>query len=318
MHLIIDSDPIVYRCGFAAERADYHLVFETPGGEIIEKLFKPGDKQTAGAAMKKYVDAHKGFTILSKEKIVTPDSEDDALGAVRTQLYSIEKAVREHCRSEFTEITVILSGPGNYRERLATIAPYKGNRDSSHKPYWYQSIRNNLTSEWGAIVVHGREADDEASILAKRCRNAGTEYVIATIDKDLDQIPGRHYNYLKSVYYTQSDSDAESFFWRQSLVGDATDGIPGCYLAGESAGDRFVEQTVSRYLGRNDRRSIWSALVQAYERSKTLSGCPYAEKDAAAVALETARLVYLQQEEGELWISEGPPHDKLPEYIDAQ
>lgn len=287
-------------------------------------------------------------------KVSIPGTEEEAIAAVRTQLFSIEKACKEHYGiEEFEKISTILSGPGNFRDSIATVFPYKGNRDSSHKPYWYQSIRNYLTSEWGARVVHGREADDECSILARRDRDAGNKYCIATIDKDLDQIPGEHYNYLKQVNHYVSVGAADRWFWCQCLSGDATDGVPGCYKLGAVGAERIVAEVSAAHAGASSagpgaipkhamaddkvpsavtttdaqapsgrrRRSaagtrggIWSTIVSTYEASKAKAGCPYVGRDAEAIALESARLVYLQQIEGELWTPPGEPKKYLPGY----
>jgi hypothetical protein len=303
MHLIIDADPIVYRAGFASERTDYHLILETPAGALLEKHFTARPGKTAGAQMKDYLDKHKGFDILSKEKLIHPDSEEECLNAVRTQINAIEKACRESpAIGDLTGITTILSGPGNYREGLATVFPYKGNRDPEHKPHWYQSIRNLLTGEFAARVVHGREADDECSILGWQHIAAGTSFVIATIDKDLDQIPGLHYNYHRCVVYRQSREAARMFFWQQALSGDPTDGIPGCWRTGELKAAAFVDD----YAGESDA-VIWQELVQRYRDSQEIPGCPYERCKPEAVALETARLVYLQKQPYELWNPPGTP-----------
>jgi DNA polymerase-1 len=281
--------------------------------------------------MKAWVAANSDVEIMDKQRVVYPEREESALEAVRTQLWSIEKAVREQYRiREFTDISVILSGPGNYRNALAKRFPYKGNRDADHKPYWYQSIRDYLTGSWGARVVSGREADDECSIIAWSYLNAEHEcttdasvdangwvrlralpagaYCVATIDKDLDQIPGLHYNYLKSVHYDQTPDAAELFFWQQCLSGDATDGIPGCYRIGEARAKRIISESAGL--------SYWDSVVAEYAESTKRKGCPYLVSDAAAVALETARLVYLQQVEGELWNPPPEPHGRLPGYED--
>ena len=312
--------------------------------------FAPRDGKTAGAQMREWIAKYPHWTVVDKEHIVIPEPVEHALEAVRTQLYSIEKECRDHYGVDtFDSIELILSGPGNYREALATVFPYKGNRDPDHKPHWYQQIRNYLTGEWGARVVSGREADDECSILARRHLGEERPYVVATIDKDLDQIPGEHYNYMKQVFYAQSESDAERFFLEQCVSGDATDGIPGCYKSGPVRASKLVQSLldgspVPRYssgihsgdsnttalrrksaakdntLGRTTQlvAGIWDGIVAAYAKSQLLPGCPYVGRDPAAVALETARLVKLQEYEGQLWRPDGPPHDLLPEYQDDE
>jgi len=319
---------------------------EDPEGTIYEQVFEPYDGKTAGARMQKYIQDNPLHTVLEKQKVVYPEPEGYSHEAVRTQLYSIEKECRAHYQvDDFESVAIILSGPGNYRTALATVFPYKGNRDPEHKPHWYQSIRNYLTGEWGACVVHGREADDECSI---RARQLGGNFVVATIDKDLDQIPGEHYNYLKQVFYAQSPLDAAIFFWQQCLSGDATDGIPGCFRIGEQRAASIIAELSAATVQRADVRkhrtadrskhsaadagargipanvcagmgipaNVWAGIVEQYRLSQSRNGCPYVESDPEVVALETARLVYLQQEEGELWIPTGPPHDRLESYRD--
>ncbi len=315
-HLIIDGDPIVYRAGFAVERNEYHLVVEhQETGEVQELYFVPAVGNTAGAQMKEWLSGNRQWSVISKEHIVIPEPVENALEAVRTQLYSIEKECREYYGVErFKQVTLLLSGPGNYREQLATIFPYKGNRDPQHKPRWYQRIRDYLTGEWGAIVVNGREADDECSIIAHECIQAGRQdsYVIATIDKDLDQIPGEHYNYHKQVFYNQTPIAAARWFYQQCLSGDATDGIPGCYKLGAIGAARITDKCSDKQI---KGRDIWPIIVEQYRKSTKKAGCPYVGRDPAAVALETARLVKLQEYPGQLWNPNGK-HDLLPEYVD--
>ena len=58
-----------------------------------------------------------------------------------------------------------------------------------------------MTDTWGAEVIDGWEADDEVGIRARQLAADGVEFCIATIDKDLDQIPGLHYDYRQHVFY---------------------------------------------------------------------------------------------------------------------
>lgn len=302
--LLLDADPIVYRSGYASQHSSYEVIYESQDeGEPVLIRFEDGEQgETALKAYKTWKEAQgENINVLREDKILTPEPVEFALHTVKAQVSGIELAVRDHF---FTcaRLYPILSGPGNYREDIATIRPYKGNRKAA-PPIHYQNIRNYLTSTCGAKVVHGREADDEVSILAHRARADKDAYVVATIDKDLDQIPGWHYDYLKKVFYHISEDAARKVFWAQVLSGDSSDNVPGCWKMGVVGANEII-QTIDD--GRGDEY-LWEAVIDEYARSMTLPGCPYTDRKAEDVALETAQLVYIQKAPGELWMPPGQP-----------
>lgn len=122
-----------------------------------------------------------------------------------------------------------LSGKTNFRTDIAKTRGYKAHRDPNNKPSYYKEIRNYLVSQYGALVVEGIEADDAVGIDQWKHKDKST--VIVSNDKDLDTIPGYHYNWVKDTLYYVSKNDADRNFFRQLLMGDGTDnvvGIPGC------------------------------------------------------------------------------------------
>jgi hypothetical protein len=301
--LLIDADPVVYRCGFAAETHSYHLVVEGVNtGEVVEIRFDPKDDKTAGALMKEWL-AEQGDTIevLDKTLIVTPQPVEFALEAVKTQMESIH----EECGTQHSKIYI--SGGTNYRFALATQRPYKGNR-TADKPVHYHAIREYLSKFWGAETVDKIEADDHVSIVAR----ATPACIIATIDKDLDQIPGDHYNYMKQVHYGVSPEEAELFFYQQAISGDATDNIPGCFKVGAVKAQRIVYDA---HTEGGDWAVVWQAVLRAYAESVERVGCPYAGTDTSVVALETARLVKLQEYPNQLWTPPGVPDELVTEEL---
>lgn len=318
MRLIIDADPIVYRSGFAAEAHDYHIVYDGPDGEVHEAYFagshdKKGRWVHAGDKLKKWLadpkkGGHEQVSILSKEKVVRPEPKENALHLVSEQMRGIIHATEQKFgKLDNPQISILLSGPGNFREKLATLKPYKGNRDTAHKPHWYQAIRDYLTGTFGARVVKGREADDECSIIGHNCWERDEKFVVATIDKDLDQVPGWHYDYRRKVFYQVNQFQAERRFWEQTLSGDATDNIGGCYKIGEEKAEQIVRDVIDK--AADDvwptPTEFWGRVVLEYTLSLGKKGCPYADKDANAVALENARLVYMQKKPRELWVPPG-------------
>lgn len=130
-----------------------------------------------------------------------------------------------------------LTGSGNYREQVATIAPYKGNRPD-RKPKYYRELRSYLQDVWGAVVVDGMEADDAVSI--EQYSNKDKSTIIVSIDKDLNNTPGWHYNPRKDIAQYISKPEADWNFWKQVATGDAVDNIKGL----KGVGIKTVEKAV--------------------------------------------------------------------------
>lgn len=287
--VLTDGDPIVYRVGFAGQQRVVHAFVEENGAPYRMRFEGRADRNA-------WLKEHPEAQIVDEEEELIAEPLPFVLQTVKQCLAPL---------AALGDVRIYLTGKGNYREKLATVAPYKGNRDPNNRPVHYQAIREYLIQQHGARVIHGREADDELSILATQMRRDRKKYVIATIDKDLDQIPGEHYDYAKHIRYAVAAVEAEQWFWAQVLSGDPTDNIPGCWKIGKEKARAIVDEL---YLARASDRTIWLAILGAYSESQAKKGCPYADKEPKAVALETARLVWMQREEGELW---NPPGEKF-------
>lgn len=306
--IFIDADPIVYRCGFAAEKITRRVVYSPHGSEdICELYFEPDGDGSAYFHYKNWLEAfdeHEEPVVLEYDSIVDPEALDHVLSTVKAVMNEIIYSTASHFKLNVKEIEyhVLLSGPGNFRNDIATIKEYKGNRKEDYKPYWYQQIRNYLTTNWNGEVIEGREADDECSI---RQRESGCTGVIATIDKDLDQVPGWHYNYMRKTFYEVGADEAELLFYKQVLSGDPTDNIPGCYKIGTGRANSIIDAVYTEH--GLDHKRIWETIIQTYDHSLETYGkdCVYYnkahEEGIEAVVLETARLVKMQEYQGQLW-----------------
>jgi len=326
MLVIIDADPIVYRAGFAGEAHERHVVWSPhDSDDIKEAIFTPDGEKTAYKQlqewMKSYEETHgEEPAVLMSEVVVVPEPLDHVLHTVKRIIQETLHSVAEHYGLDIFDLSyrILLSGPGNFREDLATVAVYKGNRKDTHKPHWYQQIRNYLTDNWDAEVIEGREADDECAIAS---RSHDGPAVICTIDKDLDQVPGNHYDYVRKTHYQVDEEEGEMLFYQQILSGDSTDNIPGCYKIGKVKAEKILD---SVYLEHGlDRDRIWQAIIDTYKASIDHYGedCPYyelaTEQGVEAVAIEMARLVKMQDYEGQLWTPHNQP-DMLLEDKDSE
>jgi hypothetical protein len=131
----------------------------------------------------------------------------------------------------------------NYRVKLAVTQPYKGNRKAP-KPVHYDFLRHYLVDEWGFQQVMGQEADDSMAQWATKFRD---QSIICTIDKDLDQVPGWHYNFVKHRKYYVTDDAGFHSFCLQLLTGDRADNITGIRGCGPVGAAKLLEST-SGYL----------------------------------------------------------------------
>ena len=309
MIVVIDADPIVYRCGFAAEHTSWHLVYETPNCEVEEIEFSGTDEQSAGEQMRAWLALNPHVVVLDKSRVVTPDPVSYALRATNVQIDSIMAECEQRYKEPGRMVMYISGAGGSYRDKIATVRPYKGNRDPSHKPVHYHAIRDHLRTRYNSYITSGIEADDAVSIFAHQLLSTGGEsFVVATIDKDLDQIPGNHYNYMTKTFYAITQDEAERWFIYQLLAGDITDNIVGIWKCGEKQATAILGNLRIGERRRDAKAGEgavsphwWPAVLAAYRDSQSRPNCPYASRDPEAIAIEMAQLVKLQEYPGQLW-----------------
>lgn len=172
---------------------------------------------------------------------------------------------------------LFLTGKNNFRNNIATTAVYKGNR-TAPKPEHLPALRQHMIKEWGAVVVEGQEADDAIAIEATALKDT---CIIASVDKDLDQITGWHYNFVnKKGYYVTPEQGMHSFY-RQILTGDAADNIIGLRGIGPVKAKELLAEAA-------DEESLYAACVAAYEGNEDR-------------VVENARLLWLRRYEGQEW-----------------
>ena len=313
MQLIIDADPIVYKAGFAGQSHELHCIMEHPDMPVEEVIFLPGDTSPV-KQRNAWLAEHDDWVMIEEERVIIPEPLDHVLATVKHMLRDCLHETAKHFNIDIfnCNMRVLLSGPGNFRNDIATVRGYKANRKEAHKPYWYQQIRNYLTEQWDAEVISGREADDECAILTYQ---GDGNTIICTIDKDLDQVPGWHYDYVKKIFYHTEQDEGEALFYKQCLSGDSTDNIPGCYKIGAVGAARIIDGIVLECGMDHDR--IWKGIVSAYQASLDEHGeaCEYYQmansQGVEAVAIEMARLVKMQEYVGQLWT----PHDREDELL---
>lgn len=213
--LILDSDSSVYAVGFMTQKKTHIGVVD---GDIV---FQDESKVKYNKWFKTYPHA---------DKVVYDYTEE--IDPVEYALSSCKKFVANTLAFTGCDRAILLLTKGGncFRHHLATIQKYKGNRDTLSKPYHYDAIRNYYMTYYDAKMYAKWEADDACCMALHRGSEVnGVEYIMAAIDKDLEQMPGKHVNPSKKDegVYVLSEKEGWYNFYHQMLCGDTADNIKG-------------------------------------------------------------------------------------------
>lgn len=140
-----------------------------------------------------------------------------------------------------TEYKAFLTGKKNFRK---TIYPeYKANR-TQPKPQFLGDCREYACEHMGAeITEHDMEADDYLGIFQNE------NSIICSLDKDLLQIPGKHFQWAISganwskpdTFLEQSELEGIRLFYEQCLKGDKSDNVKGIEGIGEAKARKILK-----------------------------------------------------------------------------
>lgn len=201
-----------------------------------------------------------------------------------------------------------LTEGGGFRKEIATIKPYKGNRKSP-RPYHYDTALEYTVSNYRHDVQRRYEADDICCMDQEAFIAVGWPSVMVHIDKDLNMMPGWHYNPTKEKLYFVTEEQGVRNFFRQLMTGDAVDnigGIPGVGPKGaEKVLDVYLEDVFGMItspmkceaLGINLKHDVLELYQQAFDKGKF----PDHIVTASDAMLENARLLWMIREPGTMW-----------------
>ena len=190
-----------------------------------------------------------------------------------------------------------LTGEGNFREKIATLKPYKANR-VQEKPFHYKSLRAYMVGVLDAIVVHGMEADDYLNIEQRLCMySKEVPTIICSRDKDLRIADGWLYSWEvgKQPSFGPDYNDGygwldlinnnkklmgrgTKYFLAQCLMGDSADNIGGLPKYGPALAYKMLNETETYKEGLDVVYSLYKA---------------YYGREASNFLLENGRLLWL-------------------------
>jgi 5'-3' exonuclease len=181
--------------------------------------------------------------------------------------------------------------------RYGILPSYKHNRVGSVKPLLYGVLKQYLLAHYQCAAQDNLEADDMMGIMQTM---NGEDSVICTIDKDLNQIPGKHFNWNKdSSVRVVPEKEADLFFYRQALTGDPTDGFSGASGIGKVKAQKALDTVLP---GANWEARMWEKVVEVYA-SKGLDE-DYALSQARMARILRAEDYDFEKKEPILWLPE--------------
>jgi hypothetical protein len=274
----IDGDNLPYRVGFSTQRTVYLL---DSVGEHCSPVLVTRSKRQVNKYLKHSPD-------LQVTTLFYVEDFAQALSTLKLTMQGIVKG------SGCNAFRVILSDEdNNFRDNLIPddspiwegqkYVGYKMNRSGSEKPHHWRELRDWLLSMPYTEVTVNEEADDRVS------REILAGHVGASNDKDLDNTPGWHYNFIKKERYYVSENEAARNFYRQTLMGDVVDNIPGLKGIGPAKAEAILGEALRP-------EDLERAVVEAYKERLNLS-----DEEAYDRLTQVGQLLWMSREEGEMW-----------------
>lgn len=272
MIALIDGDEFAHKTCYACTARYYSILSD--GREI------------ASIETKKEADAYCEGMAGNLEIVLQQDPK--SFGEHLNYFHAEINRVVELCAAD--DARIYFSDVYNFRTDIATICPYKGNRDGNEKPKYYHGLIDDVIAS-GGIRWRGAEADDALSY------NQTTDTVIVSQDKDLDMVPGLRLRKDGSIREI-CESAGRGSFYRQLLTGDPSDNIPGIFgigtvKAADLIDDGMTEQEQFTLVVREYNKAMRDQRNKFFGRGMTPN----------EIILEIGRLLWLQRPDKLLWRS---------------
>lgn len=206
--------------------------------------------------------------------------------AARSDIDDMMKRILE--TTGVTDYECYISGSNNFRYEVDHL--YKANRKGKTDPIYRQEANAYLVQTFGARVTDGIEADDAIGIAGTR----SSDTIICSIDKDLKQIPGNHYNWRKNEFTFVTPMDALRNFYRSFLIGDTADNIIGVRGLGPVKSARYIDDLESE-------EDMFATVQILYNDDQRL--------------LKNGQLLYIHRQENDSWV---PHYERLKHLTTSQ
>jgi DNA polymerase I len=194
------------------------------------------------------------------EQEIRWDDQNHVLFSNEVKAWSVFEEMLGRLQERFnTERLTLCWGSSPYF-RTEIEPSYKAGR--ARKPLCYALLRERCSDQFDTASFRGLEADDVMGILATSPKRRSMEDVmgkciVVSQDKDMQTLPITHWDGEHLTTY--SEAEADYFHMYQTLIGDKTDGYPGCPGMGPVKAKKALEPDTE--LDRPD----WLKVVNAFE-----------------------------------------------------
>ena len=159
------------------------------------------------------------------------------------------------------KMEVALTGTKVFRKELDPT--YKLHRKKTRKPIGLGVLREHLLTTWRGCIEDTLEADDLLGIWATDPMfHAGATKIIVSVDKDMKSVPCNLWNPDHPEFGVKNilAKEADTFHLYQTLVGDASDGYPGCPTYGPTKSKRLLDSCSL------NGTTPWEKVVEAFDK----------------------------------------------------
>jgi 5'-3' exonuclease len=124
--------------------------------------------------------------------------------------------------------------------------------------------------------------------------------IICSIDKDLLQVPGHHWNWKRGVYSVIDEEEGRRSLYTQMLTGDTADGIPGIHKIGPVKAKKALAMVSSEWMMYCVVLKMYIDMTPLQPEERYRTEDKFLQRMVALVESH-ARLLYLLRTEDDKW-----------------
>lgn len=225
-YAVIDLDLPVFKAAATGQKTIYHLKDEH--GEHLNTFQNAKDCKAHIQEAEEFLGLDTSNWVRESELVIK-----DYQGCQDSLVYAINNYLKL-VGAEQSICTI--GGEGNFRDDLAKIKKYKGQR-KTEKPHHFKQLREWAIKEYNPQISSGVESDDLISMILYKdfqksmkvkSKSVG-EYVMIDLEKDCRTTPGWHFDpKIDEEPIWISRLEANRWVYTQSLAGDSADNYGGC------------------------------------------------------------------------------------------